>query len=494
MYKSILLIALLSLFVIAESQQSCSSSSTVQFTADIKNTTEWVHYWERCVGSGHALLGMRDDWRSALKIAHDKLGFQQVRFHGIFDDDLSVVQLDASGNIVYSFYDIDQVYDYIVGIGMKPFVELSFMPELFASGNATIFHYKGNITPPKNYTLWTDLIVNFVNHVIDRYGMEEIQTWHFEIWNEPNCGFWSSNQTEYFQLLKVTFDAVKSVSPTLSVGGPATCQSQWIPETLAFTQENGIQLDFISTHEYPTDIEPVQRNIMNQVVSKSRSIVGPDMQLFYTEYNDGLFSPQQLHDTTYASAFAIFNIIDVYGIPDLFSWWTFTDVFEEQGQQSVIFNEGFGLQTIYNIPKPSFKAFEILHETGNLRAASTGSHPTVGTLVTVSDYEIMVIIYNHNVPNAPIQTENVCIVVNNVPSNARYAEIRRIDQDNSNPIALWQGMGSPTYPTQSQINQLYQASEFKVQTIQYKRLTPSDIQFDNLSIPPQGVIAIKIYL
>ncbi|EGC35048.1 hypothetical protein DICPUDRAFT_11305, partial [Dictyostelium purpureum] len=192
------------------------------------------HYWEGCVGSGHANLGMRSDWRAALLNAHEKLGLQRVRFHGIFDDDLSVYQQGPNGEAIYSWYDVDQVYDYIVEIGMAPYVELSFMPELLASGNATIFHYKGNITPPKNYTQWAELIQAFINHIVDRYGMDIVSQWQFEIWNEPNCGFWSSSQAEYFQLMQVTFNAIKSIYPQLSVGGPATCQSQWIPETLAF--------------------------------------------------------------------------------------------------------------------------------------------------------------------------------------------------------------------------------------------------------------------
>lgn len=207
---------------------------------------------------------------------------------------------------------------------MAPYVELSFMPELLASGNATIFHYKGNITPPKNYTQWSNLIQAFITHVVDRYGMDVVSQWQFEIWNEPNCGFWSSDQTNYFKLLLETFNAIKSIYPQLSVGGPATCQSAWIPETLAFAKANGIQLDFVSTHEYPTDIQPLQRNIMKQVLTNSRQQVGPNMKLYYSEYNDGLFFR---HDTTYASAFIMFNIPDVYGIADIFSWWCFSDVF-----------------------------------------------------------------------------------------------------------------------------------------------------------------------
>ncbi|KYQ96902.1 beta-xylosidase-like protein [Tieghemostelium lacteum] len=472
------------------SVNTCDSTSLI-YTADLKNTTEWEHYWEGCVGSGHAWLGTRQDWRDALKTAVDKLGFERIRFHGIFDDDMNVYQEAADGTPIYSYYNVDQVYDYILSLGVRPIVELSFMPTAMASGNTTIFHYRGNITPPKNYTLWADMIENFLQHLIDRYTMDEVKKWHFEVWNEPNCGFWTGNMTEYYHLLQVTFNAIKSVSTEFSVGGPATCQSQYLAETLQFTQENNFTLDFVSTHEYPTDIQPVQRNIMYQVLSNSRAIVGPDMPLFYTEYNDGLYSPG-LHDTTFASAFAIFNIIDVYGIADIFSWWTFSDVFEEQGQQSVPFNQGFGLQTIYGIPKPSFKAFELLHETGYERAYVDGpDHPTAGVLVTKGDSEIMVIVYNHNIPGAPITNETVCITINNVPANVNSATLRRIDDENCNPIAIWTQMGSPTYPSQDQIDEIYDSAQFVYEDIDYKYLSLNTLSFE-IIIPPQGVAAIKL--
>ncbi|GAM28731.1 hypothetical protein SAMD00019534_119070, partial [Acytostelium subglobosum LB1] len=461
------------------------------------NLSEWNHYWERCVGSGHAWLGTRQDWRDALTIAREKLGFQRVRFHGIFDDDMNVYQELPNGQVQYSFYNVDQVYDFLLSIGVEPLVELSFMPTPMSSGTQTIFHYKANITPPKDYKLWSDMIVAFLEHLIDRYSFDVVKSWYFEVWNEPNCGFWTGNQTEYFTMLQVTSDAVKSVSQELMVGGPATCQSQWLQETLDFVKDNNVALDFVSTHEYPTDIEPLQRGIMRQVLNQSRNTVGQSMPLFYTEYNDGLLPQVNLHDNTYAATFAIFNVIDVYGFVDIFSWWTFSDIFEEQGQQSVPFNEGFGLQTIYNIPKPSFKAFELLHETGQQRALVTGDvdHPTVGLLVTTDDEqqhdEISIIVYNYNIPNGTIESASVLITLENLPTNRYDATLRRIDQDNCNPLATWQRQGSPTYPTRTQIDELQESAEFRVENIQFKVLDSSTIQF-KLDLSPISIAAITI--
>jgi len=379
---------------------------------------------------------------------------------------------------------------------MKPLIELSFMPEAIASGTQTIFHYNGNITPPKNYTDWYVLVQAFATHLVDKYGIDEVSTWYFETWNEPNCGFWTGTQAEYFQLLQTTSAAIKSVDKSLAVGGPATCQSQWLPETLEFVKENNVALDFVSTHEYPTDITPTTRNTLRDVMTNARAQVG-DMPLFYTEYNDGLF-PQPLHDTIYASAFAIFNVIDCYGIPDMMSWWTFSDIFEEGGFNSMPFQENYGVQTIYKVAKPSFRAFELLHESGNQRAPvtfvnnATSGNATSGILVTTDSKQLMIIIYNHNVSGGVIEEESLCITIKGAPTTGD-AHIRRIDETNANPIVAWENLGSPVYPTSDQVYTIVKASNMIKEKIEYTVIGANEIQFE-VTMPPQGVAAITMKL
>eukprot|EP01119_Soliformovum_irregulare_P009153 TRINITY_DN2231_c0_g1_i1.p1 TRINITY_DN2231_c0_g1~~TRINITY_DN2231_c0_g1_i1.p1 ORF type:complete len:499 (+),score=189.51 TRINITY_DN2231_c0_g1_i1:33-1499(+) len=471
-------------------QNTCTSSSNaLQFAVDLDaSATAWPHYWERCVGSGHAALALRSDFQQQLKLSHDKLGWQYIRFHGIFDDDMSAIIPSPSGNgNMYSFFNQDSVYDYLLSIGMKPIIELSFMPTLIASGNETIFHYKGNITPPKDYGLWSDLLVNFVRHLIDRYGLAEVRTWFFETWNEPNCGFWTGTQEEYWHLLKVTSAAIKSVDRLLKVGGPATCQSQWIPETLNFVKQNNVALDFVSTHEYPTDIQPLTRDVMINVMTKAKKEAA-GYPLFYTEYNDGLFA---LHDTIYASAFVIYNIIELQGIPDLLSWWTFTDIFEEGGFDSTPFNEGFGIMTINGIPKPSFRAFEMLHHSGSQRVPTTPSkYETAGILVTKNETSYHVIGYNYNIPNAAIQNQTLCISFKNWDLKSNKATLRRIDEKNGNPLEEWKRMGSPMYPTRSQLEKLQESAKFGESQVEIS--VSGNTASVSIEVPVQGIFDLTL--
>eukprot|EP01102_Stenamoeba_stenopodia_P023120 TRINITY_DN985_c0_g1_i1.p1 TRINITY_DN985_c0_g1~~TRINITY_DN985_c0_g1_i1.p1 ORF type:complete len:535 (-),score=134.85 TRINITY_DN985_c0_g1_i1:74-1633(-) len=517
MKNAALLVVLFAVVVVASASLSppipsdCAGSD-VQYLIDLTQPqTPFPHFWEECAGSGHALLGLRSDWQAQLNQAHEALGFKSVRFHGIFDDDMStLLEFDNSNpdaGATYSFFNIDSVYDFLVSIGMKPLVELSFMPALIASGNQTIFHYKGNITPPSNYAYWSDLITAFVSHLIDRYGLEEVLQWHFEIWNEPNCGFWTGDQADYFNLMKVTFEAIKSVNPQLSAGGPATCQSQWLSDAMEFAAANNFTLDFISTHEYPTDVSVTTRNTLQQVLNNSRSIVGPDTNLFYTEYNDGLYYPG-FHDQPFAAAFVIKNVKDVQGLVQLFSFWTFSDIFEEQGFFSTPFHEGFGMMTIHGIPKPSWRAFELLHQAGDLLIPDTllttlppgVNYTTIDILATntssnqVYSDTFQLLITNHDVPPNNVTTQSVCVIIQ-FPETVTdvSATLQRIDDNNANPYNCWVDMGSPGYLNTTQIDQLYECSVMPSSSIQFQPSQYSSTSYSTiLSVPPEGVAAITI--
>lgn len=158
---------------------------TASFSSDLGGpATQLTHFWEHTVGSGHATLALRADWQAQLKRAHDELGMQHVRFHGILDDDMSTLVAEGD-NLFYSFFNTDQIFDFLLSIGMRPFVELSFMPSILSSGNQTAFHYRANVTPPKDYAQWAVLIRKLVSHWVDRYGLGEVRQWFFEVWNEP---------------------------------------------------------------------------------------------------------------------------------------------------------------------------------------------------------------------------------------------------------------------------------------------------------------------
>ncbi len=470
----------------------------IEFSVDaLSSGKPFLHYWEECVGSGHASLALRADYQSQLKQCHDALGFRFVRFHGILCDDMSTCS--GTKEMPYSFYNVDQIIDYLLSIGMKPLIELSFMPEKLASGDKTIFHYKGNITPPTDYDEWGRLIGALTSHLVDRYGLPEVASWFFEVWNEPNLiYFWSGTKEEYFKLYNYAARAVKAVDSSLRVGGPATAANAWVDELIEYCKAEDVPLDFVSTHHYPTDVAlghyqdmeqcmaDTKRGTVTEMAKSVRAQAG-DMPLFYTEWHNSPSCRDRYHDDPYAAAFVIKSIADNDGIVDMYSFWTFSDIFEELYFASAPFHGGFGMLNIHGIKKPVYNAFYILHRLGNERLNVTSSDPdaTVECLAVNGDKELGIILYNHDVPLSGIQTHTVKLDVKGISDNA-VVRLVRIDDTHLNPKAEWIKLGEPEYLTKEQITHLKDFGE-----LQFTETVINDGQLE-LTIPPQGIIALFI--
>jgi len=460
-------------------------------------------YWTKCVGSCHAATALREDWRGQLRICREEFGFEYVRFHGLLDDDMSVCIRNDDGSLVYSFFNVDSIFDFLLEIGMKPFIELSFMPAALASGKETVFHYRGNITPPRFYEAWGDLIEALARHLVDRYGAGEVRKWFFEVWNEPNLDmFWAGSMEEYFELYKYAAFAVKKADDGLAVGGPSTAIDAWIPELRSFCREYHVPLDFISTHHYPTDaafglgmdmetqMARVQRGVLHTKTKKAAEEARP-LPLYYTEWNNSPSPRDPYHDMPYNAAFIVKTIIDNMGLIEGYSFWTFTDIFEEAGLCSTPFHGGFGLLNIHGIPKPSYRAFQMLSQLKGHRLdiAATEESPTVDCIAAGDNETITILIANHQIPLAPINAEPISLHVPGLDT-VKSAHIERIDEAHANAKKAWADMGSPEYLDDAMIRSLMGASE----------VVPEDVDCSadgdgitiDLLIQPHSVVKISI--
>jgi xylan 1,4-beta-xylosidase len=350
------------------------------------------------------------------------------------------------------------------------------------------------VTPPKSHKQWYDLIYALVTHLVERYGIDEVRSWPFEVWNEPNNPpFWTGTQNEYFELYNTTARAIKKVDQSLRVGGPATMQSQWVSDFLKFCRTNNVPVDFVTTHEYPTDIVPLRRDIMKKVLTQTRSEAG-GLPVYYTEYNAGLgdygLGTEFYQDTSYPAAFVVKNIADVYGLVEIFSYWTFSDIFEEQGMKSQPFNGAFGMSNIHGISKPVWRAFELLHKAGDYRLGVTYSQEagqsTVDVLATIDSkqQEVMMFVTNIDVPTNKPQTYSVQITVTSCTPVPNSATIQRVDENNANAYTVWNQMNRPTYPNKQQLDKLFESSKLESETIQFQQ------QSFNLHMPVYSLAVI----
>jgi xylan 1,4-beta-xylosidase len=339
------------------------------------------HFADLSVGSDYPGTLIRDDSLAQLKIAKDELGFRYIRFHGIFHDVLGTFKV-VDGKPVYDWTKIDYLYDKLLGMGIKPFVELGFTPEAMKTSDNSIFYWKGNTSHPKP-ELWAGLVDAFVRHVQQRYGKEEVRTWFFEVWNEPNLdGFWEkADQKAYFDLYDLTSKTIKAIDPTLRVGGPATAGAAWVPEFLAHTQKSGAAVDFIATHTYGVDggfldengqgdqkLSPSPDGIVGDVRKVRKEIEAsylPKLPLYFTEWSTS-YNPRDLvHDSYISAAYILSKLKATEGIAQGMSYWTYTDLFEEPGPPTAPFEGGFGLMNPQGIRKAAWFAYKYMNELGD---------------------------------------------------------------------------------------------------------------------------------
>jgi xylan 1,4-beta-xylosidase len=336
-----------------------------------------------CVGAGRANEGLRADWQRQLKIAHEECGFRYIRFHGLLSDDMGVYLEDINGRPIYNWQYIDELFDYLQYIKMKPFVEVGFMPGALASGNKTIFWWRGNVTPPRDYQKWNDLIKALIEHWTLRYGEKEVGSWYFEIWNEPNLkdGFFTGTQQDYFKLYKETAIAIKSVSANYRVGGPATAGNAWIPEMIDFCLQQKVPIDFISTHDYGvkqgfldvngnagTVLSQDRNHVADHMLGSKKQIAQsamPNLELHYTEWSASYTPSDPIHDSYHEAAYILNTVKRAAPDVNSMSYWTFTDIFEEAGPRVTPFHGGFGLMNYQDIKKPAYYAFKYLNQLGN---------------------------------------------------------------------------------------------------------------------------------
>ncbi|MEZ4864879.1 MAG: hypothetical protein R3C14_26435 [Caldilineaceae bacterium] len=476
-----------------------SKQTQPHFTCNLEATPKpFTPHWSHTVGSGHAPLALRADWQAQLRQSHHELGFRHVRFHGLLSDDMGTL-ICHKNELLYSFFNADQIVDFLLDIGMKPFMELSFMPTTLASGDKRVFNYAANVTPPADYGQWATLIRKLVRHWVDRYGLEEVQQWYFEVWNEPNLNsFWTGSQADYFKLYRYTVEAIKGIDPDLRVGGPATAKNEWIDAFVNYCEQHDTPADFITTHHYPTDAFGAEGDNTEEQLAKShRSVLreqavqaqqqAQGRPLYYTEWNSSSNPRDPLHDYPYAAAFIVKTNLEAIGLVKGYSFWTFSDIFAENYFPSQPFHGGFGLLNLYGIPKPTYRAYQLLHELGDELLEVQGAHATVDAWATHRPDRSTVLLTNFALPHHPIATEQVHLELTRaqVPQSI---QIVRIDEDHANPRRLWEEMGKPNYLNAEQVAQLQQASELHHEplTVEYRA---GKVQL-KVTMPPQAVAAV----
>ncbi len=456
-----------------------SPQNTRQIDVDVKAVSGPMgNMFRTCVGAGRANEGLRADWQRQLRQAKAACGFEYIRMHGLLTDDMGVYQ-EQRGKPVYNWQYVDELYDFLVDLKVRPFVELGFMPGGLASGNKTIFWWRGNVTPPRDYAKWGGLITALAKHWVERYGLAEVKKWYFEVWNEPNLdGFWAGDQKEYFKLYSETARAIKGVDPFLRVGGPATAGAAWVPEFLRYCAETKSPVDFVSTHTYGVDVGFLDEfGGRGTVLSKNPdSILGdvrrvrqqikesatPNLPLHFTEWSSSYTPADPMHDSYVSAPYILEKLRGSMGDADSMSYWTFSDIFEEAGPRMTPFHGGFGLINYQDIKKPAFRAYEYLNKLGPNRLRSEDSR-SLATIDGKGGVQVLFWDFTNPIPEKvnnqqffitdvkPKPKETVHLKLANLKPGKYRLSVYQVGYRVNDPYADYLDLGRPSQLTRPQV-------------------------------------------
>ncbi|GIZ09733.1 beta-xylosidase [Flavobacterium sp. UMI-01] len=471
------------------------------------------HYWSKMVGAGRANEGLRAGWLEQLEQVQQNCGFEYVRFHGLFHDDMFPV-ITEKGKTVYNWQYIDDLFDRMLDLKVKPFVELAFFPSSFAAKDSkTVFWWKANVTPAADsFQKWHDLVKAFTQHCVDRYGREEVLTWYFEVWNEPNLHpfFWDGTKSQYFELYKQSVTAVRSVDKRFKVGGPSTSNfvpdtrfdgevtddkasdalfntedinslqwhGVWIEDFLKYCKKENLPVDFVSTHPYPTDYAfnpetgkgrgltrfvgstKLDLEWLKKTIAKSAF---PNVEIHLTEWSTSPSSRDDMHDRLPAAAYIVKTNLDCIGLTNSLSYWTFTDIFEEKGGAAKIFHGGFGMINYQGLVKPSYHAYRMLHQLGDTKLYKNdylfvSKKSTNGNIVALAynypqEYENAVPSGNNKRETGTAKELNFTLT--GLRPGASF-KIEILDKDHGNIHNYWEAIGKPEPPTREEIKVMKQ--------------------------------------
>ncbi len=473
----------------------------------ITNSVLFNNNVDYCVGTGRMGLALQKEYMAQLKLVQDEITFSHIRGHGLFSDDMTIYheyEEDGVTRVEYNFTYLDLVMDSYKEVGLKPFLELGFMPKDLASGEQTVFYWKGNTTPPKDYSRWCNLIVATVSHLMDRYGKDEVVSWPIEVWNEPNLpGFWKdADMNEYFKLFKESFLALKALDSRLKIGGPAICgvkDELWIDEFMKFISKENLAVDFITRHHYTTsehtfnghysyaDLEDPEFRFGN--LHSTRTIVDSyekykGLPIHITEFNTSYCPDNVIHDTNLNAAYLAHHLSRLGDDNESYSYWTFGDVFEEKGVPFAPFHGGFGMVANRRIPKPTFYTFafykklkgECIHKDEDL------------VIVKASDGSLRGIAWNVCEKKPDYASKALELMID--LDDGEYTLLKKtVDEKTCNPLKVWDDLGQPRSLSDEQVKLLREAAKPFVET---DTLTANKGLSFEINLTPNGVVYFEI--
>ena len=376
------------------------------------------HSWRTFIGVGRAKELLYGEVQDMLRQLQKDVGFRYLRFHGIFADDMLVCRMGKDGTLQFSFTLIDKALDFLLSIGLKPLIQFSFMPaDMAAYPGRTVFASPFTISPPRRMEDWTRLVASFLAHIQSRYGSEEIRSWLYSVWNEPDTSvqmFGFDDVNQFYDLYEHTWRTVKAFDPRLPFGSPSLFPTtpheiDWLKQFLAVARDRECAPQFMDIHYYSDNFEDSSHNssaftspsvfsenpghfsLCLDKLDKLREEVGiAHMPLYITEWNLTVSHRNLINDTCFKAAYLAKNFLENYDRVDAVGYWSLTDFLEEYQLPHLLFHGGMGLFTSNGIKKPPYYAMQMLRQLGDTLVAAGE-----GYFITRQEERFIILLYNY---------------------------------------------------------------------------------------------------
>lgn len=429
---------------------------------------------------------LRRDMQEQLAMCHKEIGLRHVRAVGIFDDEMWVFDKDPANYLNrekrnakrYNWRVPYYIYDSLVEMGIAPMVTTCFTPGEMRSGEQSAFSTKSHISPPRDWKEWGNFVTSFVKGLVDRYGINVVRNWYFEVWNEPNLtSFYTGKLDDYLKLYEVVWGAVKSVDTSLKVGGPSTAHTVWLTELLNYGVQHNCMPDYIIGHIYNNDSavgdplspfdgpqgdkENKSPNFVSGITRGARKLLDEASfkgELHMNEWGLSWHPFAPVRETANEAAFIVKTMNEVSQLADYFAYWCLSDIYNQVGYGREAFHGNYGMISLDGLRKPNYFAHQLLCLLGDekIQVAGNNLSDQYNAFVARNKKGIQAIIYgfdvNYQVTDAPGSRQ----VEFDLPSGINLKDLYfyRVDSKNNNIISSWNEMGSPTYLKKDELLQL----------------------------------------
>lgn len=457
---------------------------------------------------------------------------------------------DANGKPVYDWTIVDKIFDTYIERGMKPMAQIGFMPEAMSThpqpykhnwgpGNKYGDIYTGWAYPPKDYRKWSELVYQWVRHSVDRYGQKEVESWYWELWNEPNIGYWKGTVEEYIKLYDYTADAVKRALPTARMGGPEVTgpngdgsrkffmafMEHIVNGKNAVTGQTGAPLDFITFHAKgsPKLVNGmVQMNMGAQLrdINKGMEIVASypslkNLPIVIGESDpEGCaacsedFHPQNAYrnGTMYSSYTAAsfarkYDLANAHGV-NLLGAVTWAFEFEDQP-----WFRGFRDLATNGVDKPVLNVFRMFgmmpgkrvevkggsgYDFARIRDQSVRAEADINALASKDAKSAAVMVWHYHDDNVSAPDAAISLQISGLSGKRATVQHYRIDNEHSNSYEVWKKMGSPKAPSPTQITELEKAGQLQRLASPQKIRVQNGKATLNFVLPRQGVSLVVV--